>query len=203
MNFRSDTNPLKRAGVRSSEARQRWLEGCRRGGQARAKSFTPEYQRQARARVKRESLQAAGRRGQQRLLERHGEEFRAECLAIHRRAHPSDLEIIVMAWLHRLGVSYLRDVRIGPYFADFLVERTVIEVDGEHWHTNNGHHGEDRETRDRAKDEILRALGYTVIRLSEASIRDESARDVLVQLAVEIQLCTDSVTDTHGYTEEA
>lgn len=142
----------------SEERRAQLREWARMGGKKRAAQFTPESQCAARACVKRESLQEAGRRGQAAMLARHGEAFRAERLAEHRRMNPSDLEIIVMGWLREMRVPFRRDVPVngGQYFIDFLLERTAIEVDGRHWHENNSHHGEDREARDAAKDREAR-----------------------------------------------
>jgi very-short-patch-repair endonuclease len=162
----------------SDEARERWLDGCRRGGATRAQSLTSEHQRAARAKVKRESLITAGARGAAVTLERYGAEFRAECLAEHRRLHPSNLELIVLRWLVELRAPFKRDAPIdgGRFYADFIVGKTALEVDGRHWHTNNEHHGEDREARDHEKDKALRAAGYSVVRLDEKDVLDGSSR---------------------------
>lgn len=167
------------------EARRAQLrEWARQGGRKRAEQFTPESQRAARAHVKRESLQESGRRGQAVMLARHGEAFRTEHLAEHRRLHPSDLEIVVLGWLHEMRVPFRRDVPVagGRFFIDLTFDRIALEVDGRHWHTNNGHHGEDREARDAEKDQVLAEAGYTVIRLDEAAIRDGSARTRLAEI---------------------
>jgi very-short-patch-repair endonuclease len=56
-----------------------------------------------------------------------------------------------------LGTHFRRQVRIGPYIADFAcyATRTVIEVDG-------GHHG--GSTVDEARTKVLAANGYRVLR---------------------------------------
>ena len=82
-------------------------------------------------------------------------------LARAMRAAPTEAERKL--WWHlrhripTLGTHFRRQVRIGPYIADFACHatRTVIEVDG-------GQHG--GSTVDEARTKVLAANGYRVLR---------------------------------------
>ena len=82
-------------------------------------------------------------------------------LARTMRAAPTEAERKL--WWHlrhripTLGTHFRRQVRIGPYIADFACHatRTVIEVDG-------GQHG--GSTVDEARTKVLAANGYRVLR---------------------------------------
>ena len=82
-------------------------------------------------------------------------------LARAMRAAPTEAERKLWWHLrHRIptpGTHFRRQVRIGPYIADFACHatRTVIEVDG-------GQHG--ASTVDEARTKVLAANGYRVLR---------------------------------------
>ena len=58
------------------------------------------------------------------------------------------------------GLKFRRQVPLGPYIADFLCfqYRLIVELDGP------PHDGDERRSRDIARDEWLRAQGYRVVR---------------------------------------
>ncbi len=76
----------------------------------------------------------------------------------NRRAM-SDAERIVWYWVRNetLGARFRRQHPIGPYIADFacLSHRIVLEVDGRQ-HIDSRY--------DQARDEYMRARGWTVLR---------------------------------------
>lgn len=144
-------------------------------------NFTPEHQRKARAAVRPESNRANGARGFAATAARYGRDFAIRASAQWRRESPNRLEQLVMHWLNEFQVAFEREAQIGRFYVDFLCRdfHLAIEVDGRTWHTNHALHGQDRAGRDRRKDDALRAQGYCVLRLSEAAIRDGSAKDAL------------------------
>lgn len=147
-------------------------ESQRAAGKARARSFDRDYQAAASARVTREGRQKAGRASFDALVRKCGsKEAAMERLAQYRREHPSCLERTVMAWLDANGIPYEHEVCVAGWWCDFVVGNTVIEVDGEAWHTNTELHGEDRKGRDALKDMALAANGKQVVRLSEADVK--------------------------------
>jgi very-short-patch-repair endonuclease len=83
------------------------------------------------------------------------------------------------------GYKFRRQVRVGPYFIDFLCvsERLVVEVDGE---------GHEAESDDR-KTGWLEANGYRVLRIPAVDV-DESMDDVIhgIYLALIEPLLTNS-----------
>lgn len=90
------------------------------------------------------------------------------------RHRSTSIERTVAAWMDARGVTYESQVRISKYAADFLVRerRLIIECDGEYWHRN-------RTVEDARRDDDLRALGYTTVRLTEQAIRSGEARALL------------------------
>lgn len=161
---------------------------CRKAGQARARQFTPEYQRKARAAQTRECCAIKGRKGFEALVRKYGQAHALEHLAKYRREHPNAVERLVIAWLNERGIAYQQEAQVCGYYVDFLVgqangSQTVVEVDGRGWHSNIALHGQDRRGRDTLRDMALAANGYTVIRLAEADIRSGAAFEQLQPLA--------------------
>jgi very-short-patch-repair endonuclease len=72
----------------------------------------------------------------------------------------------------RLGVSFRRQVPIGPYIVDFLAsrQRVIIEVDG-------GYHAQ-RAAADGRRQRWLEKQGYRVVRLSAVTVLQETAAAV-------------------------
>lgn len=77
--------------------------------------------------------------------------------------------------LRRHGWPVRRQHPVGPYFADFAIvsARLVIEIDGAVHRL--------RTQRDAVRDQVLRALGWRVLRLSAA---DAMSPDRLMALVV-------------------
>ena len=97
-------------------------------------------------------------------------------LAAYRRAHPTKLERTVMAWLDEHYYSYEREVRIAGIYCDFLISKTriIIEVDGHMAHTMHPLHGQDRASRDLIHGMAIATAGYTLIRLDESDIKNNT-----------------------------
>jgi very-short-patch-repair endonuclease len=77
----------------------------------------------------------------------------------------------------RLGVAFRRQVVIGRYIADFVAPaaKLVVEVDG-------GYH-ERRARADARRDRELGRLGYRVLRLPAALVRERLAEAVALVAA--------------------
>lgn len=71
--------------------------------------------------------------------------------------------------LQRAHISFLQEVPIGKYRADFLLPQhnIVLECDGEYWHKIPT-----TRERDRRKNNFLKENGYSVVRLTEKMIRE-------------------------------
>jgi len=80
------------------------------------------------------------------------------------------LELIVARTLDSLDIIYEPQKIIGFYVVDFHIPslNSIIEVDGAFWHNKP-----DKKDRDQRRDHWLRSKGYKVIRLSEASIKED------------------------------
>lgn len=77
--------------------------------------------------------------------------------------------------LQKAHISFLQEVPIGKYRADFLLPQhnVVIECDGDYWHNVPGI-GE----RDKRKNDLLHEFGYTIVRLKENLIRKASSSEL-------------------------
>ena len=141
----------------------------------------PAFQRRMRARVSSASCAANGRKGYQATRNKYGPAFTSRVLAEYRRTFPSQLVRKVCTWLDEFQVDFALEVEISHYFADIVVTyiNLVIEVDGAIWHTQHALHGEDRVARDAKKDRLFMRHGYAVLHLSEADIKNGSAKDKL------------------------
>jgi very-short-patch-repair endonuclease len=119
----------------SPEARREYLrEIARRGGKARAKAFTPDYQRRVRRKVSSESCAKNGKKGAERTIALHGYKALFEGCRRSRLANPSKNELVMMGLLKQMKLRYEREYVLGEtlftldfYLAEFSLG---IEVDG-------------------------------------------------------------------------
>jgi very-short-patch-repair endonuclease len=99
---------------------------------------------------------------------------RLEHHARNMRQHPTPSEQVLWQAIRggRLGVSFRRQVPVGAYIVDFLAarERLVVEVDG-------GYHTE-RGSADQRRQRWLERQGYRVVRVSAATVLQETAAAV-------------------------
>lgn len=142
--------------------------------------FTSEFQKMARSKVKRESLQASGRKGYEALLAKRGKMFAARKAADWRRSNPSGLEQIVIEWIVNLIPEFnpadktYHEVEIGEFFADFVIGKLVIEVNGKQWHESLELRP-DQANRDKGKYQEFTRKGYTILVLPESKIKSGEA----------------------------
>jgi len=72
---------------------------------------------------------------------------------------PSYPESVFIKLLDEEKIKYEREVKIGKWFADFLINKTVLEIDG------SQHEKKERKESDKIKDEFLKINGYGVYRI--------------------------------------
>lgn len=89
----------------------------------------------------------------------------------------------------QLGVKIRRQVPIGRYIVDFLCQekKLIIELDGGQHYTPDGL------KRDKARDEFLRGLGYTVLRISNIDMM-KHADSVLEEVHSHLQMAASPST---------
>jgi very-short-patch-repair endonuclease len=164
---------------------------ARRGGQARARQFTPESQRQARAHVSLESCARNGAKGYAAAVARHGKEFASEKARAWRLEHPSKPEQEVMRILRLLGAPEPeREFRVPhlefqPCWVDFAWPETkrVIEVYGR-FHRDH----EERMERDARKCVALAKAGWNVLILQDREL-NAAADQIARFLGLVVILC--------------
>lgn len=105
------------------------------------------------------------------------------CAAIWGRMHSkkknTNIEQIVQTWLEQRGLPFQSQVRISNIgIVDFLVGTSVIQCDGVYWHTLPW-----RSLRDVEQDAALNALGYAVVRISDAEIKKEPIGKIIQRKA--------------------
>lgn len=156
------------------EARARMIEGARRGGKKRAEAFTTEFQQNARANVRAESLSASGRRGYEATAARLGSEFAARFVAQWRARKSGRLVSIVRGWLDQKFICYEleKEITAGRIFVDIVTGSAwgpvVVECDESRWH------GPETMAAQAQRDQAIEAAGFRVIHLTESEIKDES-----------------------------
>lgn len=69
-----------------------------------------------------------------------------------------------------MGIKFRRQVPIGPYIADFLCveEKLILEIDGD------SHYEDGAQEHDRQRDAFLQKKGFTVLRLSNRQVLQET-----------------------------
>jgi very-short-patch-repair endonuclease len=64
------------------------------------------------------------------LVKKHGWD-----IAVNLTPKMSSLETLLESYLIEIGVVYQKQVRIGKYVADFVIDKVIVEVDGLFWHS--------------------------------------------------------------------
>ena len=81
--------------------------------------------------------------------------------------HYTSIEKVVKQSLDKLNIPFSHNLRLGRYFADFVIfNNVVIECDGEYWHRNS-------KEKDDIKDSYLHNKGFMTFRLPEKRIMEE------------------------------
>jgi G:T-mismatch repair DNA endonuclease (very short patch repair protein) len=106
----------------------------------------------------------------------------------NKKSSKTKIENIVADILSDIGLTYQRNIQIGRYNVDFLVEEeTIIECFGDYWHCNPILYSTDyyhpalhvtateRWLRDRKRLEVLMGLGFTCYVLWEHDIEHAQA----------------------------
>lgn len=78
----------------------------------------------------------------------------------------SSIEVATAAWLDERGINYRQQVRVGRFVADFVVGNTIVEVDGDYWHSLPK-----VIARDERKRLAYRRAGFRLIRIPEHEVR--------------------------------
>jgi len=88
---------------------------------------------------------------------------------VNSKKQDTKLEQTIRTWLEHRGIPFQSQVRIANIsVVDFLAGTSVIQCDGVYWHTLPG-----RAQKDAEQDAALNALGYAVIRISDAELKKE------------------------------
>ena len=83
--------------------------------------------------------------------------------------HPTQIELMVRHVLDAKKIFYIPEFPIGGRMhVDIYIPsiRTVVEVDGQYWHSRRGAKG-----RDYRRDIVVKSFGYVVVRLPEEDIK--------------------------------
>ena len=87
----------------------------------------------------------------------------------------TNIEIIIQRWLEKKGIPFESQVVIPKVgIVDFLAGTTVLECDGEYWHTLPK-----RAQYDARRDRKLNKLGYPVIRLNSTEIEQGNLDEII------------------------
>lgn len=80
---------------------------------------------------------------------------------------PSGLEYKIRSQLEAMGIPFIPQQPIGPYFVDIYVPslKRVVECDGEYWHSKPK-----AIAFDKRRDSYMRNHGYSIVRLSGTEI---------------------------------
>jgi very-short-patch-repair endonuclease len=166
----------------ADELREYRREIGRRGGQARAKQFTPASQRAARRKVSSEACSANGRKGAARTLALHGYKSLFEGCRRSRLANPSKCELVMIGLLKQIGLRAEREYVLGEtlYTIDFYVaeHRLGIEVDGS-IHDAGKPNEAKRIQHAEHKASLCRAMNITLVRIHHSELADDDLSAVI------------------------
>ena len=80
-------------------------------------------------------------------------------------------ERLAYDFLKASNIDFIHNARIADYYVDFLVGSVAIEIDGEYWHR-------DKDYDDR-RSEVIRSLGFDIIRIRAADITQDKENTLL------------------------
>lgn len=83
--------------------------------------------------------------------------------ALNMRINPTKSERAFRDRLELKGINYRTQVVIGKYIADFVIGKTIYEIDG------SSHDG--KEVYDTIRDADLRMLGYKVVHIRNSEVQ--------------------------------
>jgi very-short-patch-repair endonuclease len=151
-------------------------ESARKAAQTRiarekaAGTFT-DRQRAASRAQSREEKSKAGKAGGRVTIARHGIDRFLLMVQQQREDRLSCLELQVVGMLDQLGAirgaHYQTNRIVADYVPDFICGQRIVEVDGAYWH-------EQCPEKDAARDSILVAQGYTVMRVTEEMLKSST-----------------------------
>ena len=98
-------------------------------------------------------------------------ELYARARALRKNMTPEELSLYINYFKFE-GIRVRRQEPIGCYIVDFLVpdKKLIIELDGNEHFSYNGM------LYDKKRDEILKSLGYTVLRFENEQVRNNFSR---------------------------
>lgn len=95
------------------------------------------------------------------LYKNHPEKHPNRKLA-NNRAKISYPEQLAYCYFKENNIKFEHQVQIGKYFADFVVDKLVIEIDGSQWH-------QDIE-REKTRDEFILNEGYKIVHIPASNV---------------------------------
>lgn len=160
----------------SSKEKLTRSEAGRKGGLARAKAFTREYQRSIRKKLSSEAAARNGAKGAAVTIERHGQAMLFEKSRQHRLKNPSKPELLMIGILSTLKIEFEREYQPGDQFLylDFYLpeHHKAIEVHGRIHKMVNV---EERQRNDERKRELLAELGIECLWIGHEELADVEA----------------------------
>ena len=82
-------------------------------------------------------------------------------------------ERVANDWFKFQNIPAIHNQRVGRFFPDFTVGKTIIEIDGEQWHSSP-----EQRARDEKRDAILMSLGFTVYRIPSKEPIEKRLREI-------------------------
>lgn len=94
-------------------------------------------------------------------------ERKKKLFAEHPEKHPNRIlsgnrtqmtypEQVAFDYLTSRDIKFAHQLKVGKYYPDFVIDKTIIEIDGKRWHNKD---------KDAKRDAELTALGYKVYRI--------------------------------------
>ena len=78
-------------------------------------------------------------------------------------------EQVAYDWLIKNNIAFKHQELVGKYYPDFVIEKIILEIDGEYWH---------RPEVDAEKDKFFESLGYTVIRIKAKELIEAKLENI-------------------------
>lgn len=115
--------------------------------------------------------------GYRATAEKYGEQFALQAQRQYRIDHPSNLEQLVTRCLVDSGIQFERETVFTAggksYLLDFVIDRQVIEVNGNYAHSFHA-------DRDERKLAALQAAGLDVLILTDEDFKTAGYRDLIL-----------------------
>lgn len=92
----------------------------------------------------------------------------------HNRNKMTYPEKVAFDWFTKQNYDFQHNKKIDRFYPDFVIDKIIVEIDGEYWHDENS---------DKERDLILSELGYKIYRIKVKENIEDKLKEIFLGIA--------------------